>query len=424
MALQNYDIIYVLGNFFMAYVIFKFMHIFYTTRKVSVFIELTAYFSYFILITITHVFLKLPIIVMVANIILLFLLTLLYEGRIKKSMLSVLMIYFSLMSIETIFVVLTSVLQLNLLVPFQYESAFGIIVIRIASLALVFAVQGFKNVRNEYPISNVYWLSLLCIPVGTIIMLFAIFMNTSLSRPTILLSIVSALLINTFTFYLYDKISDLLVSQMNKRIAEEQNRYYEYQVHMMKVTLEKMRTLRHDLKNRVSPLYPLAVAGRKDELLERLSELTDICNISKEYATSGNSTVDSIINFKLQQSEAQGIAITTDILLPPKLEMPTFDIAVIIGNLLDNALEATVRSPKRWIDIKINYTKGRLIIEIQNSFDGVIHNNSEGIQTRKEDKSSHGLGIKSIQTSIKKFDGVMKIHYDETTFSTKVLMYL
>lgn len=104
--------------------------------------------------------------------------------------------------------------------------------------------------------------------------------------------------------------------------------------------------------------------------------------------------------------------------------MPTFDIAVIIGNLLDNALEATVRSPKRWIDIKINYTKGRLIIEIQNSFDGVIHNNSEGIQTRKEDKSSHGLGIKSIQTSIKKFDGVMKIHYDETTFSTKVLMYL
>lgn len=424
MALQNYDIVYVLGNFFMAYVIFKFMHIFYTTRKVSIVFELTAYFSYFVFITITHVFLKLPIIVMLANIVFLFSLTLLYEGRIKKSLLSVLIIYFSLMSIETIFVVLTSVLQLNLLVPFQYESAFGIIVIRIASLALVFAVQGFKNVRHEYPISNVYWLSLLCIPIGTIMMLFAVFMNTTLPRITILLSIISALLINTLTFYLYDKISDLLVSQMNKRISEEKNRYYEYQVQMMKSTLEKMHTLRHDLKNRLSPLYPLAAAGRNEELLERLSELTEICSIRKEYSASGNSTVDSIINFKLQQTEAQNIDVTTDIMIPPKLEIPTFDIAVVIGNLIDNALEATVKTNHRWIDLKLNYTKGRLIVELQNSYDGIIKSESDEIQTRKSDTSHHGFGIKSIQNTIKKYDGVMKIHYDDKTFRTKVLMYL
>lgn len=424
MIITIYDIIYVLGNLFMAYVIYKYIHIFYSVCKVNKITEKLAYIGYFVLITITHIYFKIPIAVMVVNIFLLFFLTFLYEGKLKKTMLSVVFIYFSLMSIETIFAFLTSALSLDLLAPFQYQSGFGIIVIRIASFALVLIVQGFKNVKNECLLPNIYWLSLLTIPTGTIIMLFAVFMNALLPHGIMLMCMVSALGINMLTFYLYDKISALLLSQMNERLVEEQNRYYEYQVEMMTFTLENIRMIRHDLKNKLSPLYGLAVAGKSEELAAQLAELTAVCCMGRAYSKSGNSTVDSIINFKLQQAEAENIVITTDILVPKELSIPAFDIAVILGNLIDNALEAVVKTDERWIQIKVKYSKGRLITEINNSFDGIIKKTGNHYLSLKKDTKNHGMGIKSVQTVLQKYDGAMQITHNEKTFRTKLLMYM
>ena len=129
--------VYILGNLFMAYVLYKYMHIFYSDKKVSQLIEFMAYMGYFLIITATHIFLKIPIIVMIANLLFLFLLTLMYEGNLKKSILTVAVIYFSLMIVETLFAFLTSYLELNLMEPFPYKSEFGIVVIRIASFVLV-----------------------------------------------------------------------------------------------------------------------------------------------------------------------------------------------------------------------------------------------------------------------------------------------
>lgn len=258
----------------MAYVLYKYMHIFYSDRKVNQSIEFMAYIGYFLVITATHIFLQIPLIVMVANLLLLFLLTLMHEGNLKKSILTVAVIYFTLMIVETIFAFLTSYLKLNLMKPFPYESEFGIIVIRIASLALVLLVQGFKNVKYEVPMPNVYWLSLLAVPSGTVVLLFSILSSSSVSHTMLLICMGSALAINILTFFLYDEISSLLVNQMEQRLAQEQSRFYEHQVQIMKKSLESIRMLRHDLKNKLSPLYGLAQAGQSEELLKQLSELT------------------------------------------------------------------------------------------------------------------------------------------------------
>ncbi|MGB8452381.1 MAG: ATP-binding protein [Anaerocolumna sp.] len=210
---------------------------------------------------------------------------------------------------------------------------------------------------------------------------------------------------------------------MNRRIAEEQNRYYEYQVEMMELALNNMRVLRHDFKNKLSPLYELASTRKIDELITRLLELTDMCRITKEYAVSGNSTIDSIVNFKLQYAEKENIKISANIFVPVDLSIQTFDIAVILGNLLDNALEAVAHAEDRWIDIKIKYTKGRLIIEINNSYDGLVKKVADKFISRKKDKENHGIGLKSVQTAIQKYNGTMQVSHDERRFQVKVLLY-
>lgn len=424
MNMESYNAIYCLSNLFMTFVIFKYMHIFYSDCKVNYGLELLAYIGYFVLITFTYMFLKIPLANMAVNLIILFLIALLYEGKISKALLSITIIYFSLMIIETLVAFLTSILELNLLTPFKYKSGFGIVVINILSFSYVLLVQGFKNVKTKYPLPSVYWLSLITVPFGTIIMLLSIFTNNSISRSIVFICMGSAFSINIVTFYLYDKISDLLVAQMNRRIIEEQNRYYENQVEIMESALKNMRMLRHDFKNKLSPLCELANSGKINELIARLLELTDMCRITKEYAVSGNSTIDSIVNFKLQQAEKANIKITVDILIPADLSVETFDMAVILGNFLDNALEAVVQTGDRWIDLKIKYTKGRLIIVISNSFDGLIKKIDDIYMTRKEDKKNHGLGLKSVQNAIQKYDGAMQVSHDGKRFQVKVLMYM
>jgi sensor histidine kinase regulating citrate/malate metabolism len=141
-----------------------------------------------------------------------------------------------------------------------------------------------------------------------------------------------------------------------------------------------------------------------------------MCQISKEYVTSGNSTIDSSINFKLQQAEKQNIKISSDILIPVDLSISIFDIAIILGNLLDNALEAVSNIDDRWIDIKIKHTKGRLIIKINNSYDGIVKKAAFKFLSRKEDQKNHGIRLKSIQTAVHKYDGTMRVTHDEKRF--------
>lgn len=326
--------------------------------------------------------------------------------------------------IETIIAFITSMLQLNMLVPFEYESEIGIVLIRLFSFAFVMVVKGFRNVKSDQILQVSYWLNLVVIPIGTEFMLFTVYMDEDLPRTITLICLCCALLVNIVSFYLYDKLSGLMWEQMARRVAEEQNQFYEYQVRMMKDTLDSIRILKHDMKNKLSTLYTMAQKGQDEDLMSHLEELTDVCNKTKEYAHSGNITVDSIINYKLQKAEEKCIKVTVDIIVPMELTVLTFDIAVVLGNLPDNAIEAVTYVENRWIDIRAKYTKGRLFIEINNSYDGTLLRTSEGIMSRKEDKENHGMGIKSVEMTLEKYDGELQITQNGTKFTAKVLMYL
>ncbi len=180
-------------------------------------------------------------------------------------------------------------------------------------------MYGFKHVKNEYPLPFIYWISLVLVPFGTLILLLIIFSDNSVPSIYITASIGIVFIINIVTFYLYDRISNFMLEQMNRRLVEEQNKYYEHQIELMKTSLENIKIFRHDLKNKLSPIYNLAVSGRNQELIERISELTETCCGNYGQIISGNSDLDSIINFKLQRAEKENIKVSTKIIVPAKL---------------------------------------------------------------------------------------------------------
>lgn len=424
MSIDKYIIVYTFSDIFMAYVIYKYIHIFYSECKISKRMEQLAYISYIILSTSIYTAIKLPLIVMITSIFLLLGLVFIYYGSLKKALLTTAIIYLSLMCIETIIVFLTNFPGADLFASFQYNSEFGIISIRILSYAFVRLMYGFKHVKNENRLPFIYWLSLILVPFGTLTLLLMIFSENSVSSIYIISSIGIVLIINIITFYLYDCISNLMATQMNKRLTEEQNKYYEHQIELMKTSLENIKIFRHDLKNHLSPIYNMAISGRNEELIERISKLAKVCCESGQ-VVSGNSDIDSIINFKLQQAERERIHVSTKIVVPTELSISPFDLAVILGNLIDNSIEAisTIESD-RWINIDMRYTKGRLIFQISNSFDGFLKESNGILASRKNNPTNHGLGLKSVQAVIQKYDGAMQITHMDKIFTVKILMYV
>jgi len=425
MGVHLYDIAYTMGNLFMTYIIYKFMYIFYIEAKVHKSIEILCYLAYFMIITLVHIIIKIPIIMALANVILFFLLTLLYSLEIRKNLLSVLLIYTTLACAETLTMFSTTFINIDILKPYKYDSVFGIIVVRIVCFIAVLLFSSFKNLKKGSEIPRVYWISLFIVPLGTIFLLFSSFLGQKLPSALTLIIIGAVLLINVTTFYLYDSISSFMAEKMDQRLITQQNKYYENQLNLMKDALTTTKILQHDLKNKLSPIYTLALNGNNEALIESLTELTDLCTSGKEYASSGNSAIDSIINFKLQQAKKDDLKVSCKITIPRDLDISSFDIAVILGNLIDNAI-AGVKTIQvdRWVDIKIKYSKGRLIITINNSFDGIILQNKGMMVTRKQDKENHGLGLKSVETTIEKYKGAMSTHYTKDQFTVKILIYV
>ena len=95
----------------------------------------------------------------------------------------------------------------------------------------------------------------------------------------------------------------------------------------------------------------------------------------------------------------------------------------ILGNLLDNAIAAVKNVPDREIQFLFLENKGRIIISITNRYDGIVQVKNHKWISRKKDGEVHGYGIKNVEQTVEKYNGTVKISYDQTHFSVKVLLY-
>lgn len=425
MSIYIYNFVYIFSNIFMTYTVYKFMRIFYARESTDKKIEIGSYSIYFIATTILHIFVKIPIILLISNLGLFLMLTLNYKSSLKKRFLTTFLIYLTLMCVEMIIILATGYFKLDLLIRNDYESILGIIIIRIVSYFIVLIIASFKNIRQGDIVPNTYWLCILIIPIGTLYLLITTFMVSGLASATIFVSIALVLIINFATFYLYDEISRILLEEKDKILMQQQNKYYENQLELMKSSLRAIKTIKHDLKNHMISVYTLVEEDKKEELLEYLSGVIKVFNNKEGLASTGNTAIDSIINFKLQELEKEKIAVNIDLNVPRDLNIPSFDIIIILGNLLDNALNAVKKLEKgRYIDIKIRYTKGRLIVKIDNSFDGTIIKEKGTIITSHRDKHNHGIGLESVKAVLEKYNGTIEFKYESNIFHTALLMFV
>src|SRR5699024_10873185 len=114
----------------------------------------------------------------------------------------------------------------------------------------------------------------------------------------------------------------------------------------------------------------------------------EACKSGKKLVNTGNIIIDSILNFKLQEADRNNIKVQLELSIPSQLSVTSFDLLVILGNLLDNAINAScnIEERKRNINISIRFEKSMLIIKIKNQFNGEILYHGDKIITSNENK--------------------------------------
>ena len=135
---------------------------------------------------------------------------------------------------------------------------------------------------------------------------------------------------------------------------------------------------------------------------------------------SGNLALDSIINYKLRN--INDINLYIDVCIPKKLEISDVDMTVALGNLLDNAVRAVKESDRKELKINLKYKKGRLILQIENSYKNIVKSQGK-LQTTKKEKQGHGIGLESVREVAERYNGIMQIDYEDNLFVVLVILY-
>lgn len=158
-----------------------------------------------------------------------------------------------------------------------------------------------------------------------------------------------------------------------------------------------------------------------DEYIDKMAS-----NLKKYAQTSEskNMTLNVILNRYKTECEIKGIDFTFDVRLCDLSFMDDFDLVAILGNLLDNAMEAAEKSTEKMISLETDYRNSYKIIIISNSCDIAPTTVNNQLVTTKKDKEIHGLGLKSVLSKIHKYEGDIYWEYidDKKTFTTTAIV--
>ena len=212
---------------------------------------------------------------------------------------------------------------------------------------------------------------------------------------------------------------------IDKHIAEYQNDLIEKHCEEVENMYRQMRGVKHDLKHHIQTMKAHLIMNQYKELEEYLNELDEDLDIVDTVIKPGNIRIDAVLNSKLAVARARGININAKAIVPAELEINEVDICVIIGNLLDNAIEACEKEKekdKQLIRVYIDILKQQLYIYISNSMTNDIQKSGGRYITTKD--GSHGFGLLRIDRVVKKYGGYLNRQHEEGVFATEIMLPL
>lgn len=224
-------------------------------------------------------------------------------------------------------------------------------------------------------------------------------------------------------FYIYNSYRFSIVNYRHEILYQT----YDLQVEHLQQLEKKSQALRkisHDIHNHHLVLQELLASSDVERAQLYLQEFERFSqeNIRDEYEFTNHAILNALLNQKLKNSQDHQIDVVFEVRVDRTLPLSDFDLCVVLGNLLDNAIEATqqVEPTKRAIRFQASYVNDNLVFMLENTFLGELNVANEEIHTTKADTIWHGIGLKNVKQIIAKNAGEFVYQVNDDHFRVLV----
>ncbi len=212
---------------------------------------------------------------------------------------------------------------------------------------------------------------------------------------------------------------------IDRRIAAFQNDLMEKHVTEVENIYKQMRGWRHDYHNHIQTMKAYRSLDENDKIDAYLNALdTDLTSVDT-LIKSGNVMVDAILNSKLSLGKNRKISINAKAVVPKSITIPEIDLCIIIGNLLDNAIEACLlidNEAKRFIRVYVDLKRENLYISVTNASGGKMQKQNGRYISGKG--ANHGFGLMRVDKIVEKYAGYIKRRDEDGAFTSEVMFPL
>ena len=295
---------------------------------------------------------------------------------------------------------------------------------------LPFSTKDKKNKHTHFDKSTalLYLISLISIYIT--IVLLGVLLSTEIPQKfRYMLSISAALLINinVLVFYIYHytlkKNTEFTELQIQYQKENDMSEYYK----KLFIKNEDQQILIHDIRKHLMSISNLNDQNKKEKIRQYLNKLLESSDLQNSIHISDNEMLNSIISHYIQICENKHIDLKTDIRKDSLRYVDYSDLTTLFCNLLENSIEACEDITDSVIELNISLKQNTnlSIINIVNTCANAPKFNKSGIPvTTKPNRLRHGIGLKSIERVIKKYNGNIKMYFDENCMNFHTIIIL
>lgn len=317
-------------------------------------------------------------------------------------------------------------------INFQIYEILGSVISKLLFLILIFSLKRVFSSNGITEFSAKYSVMLILIPIGSIyvmneIFLFSYKINSNRAYFHSAVAAIILLCLNVLIFYIYVKLTDDLQLRRMTSVYEQQLELCERHQQEREISMLQLRDAKHNMKNNLVSILAYAEQEKYEKIIEFVNEIMEESGMAlSAISNSGNIVIDSLLGYWHLVAKRKGIDFLVNVSIPMKMSFKGADICLILGNLLENAVEAAEKvRENKYIKIKMKYDKSNLLIFLINSYQGqLIKMKDKSLKSTKSDVGNHGVGLPSVYRAVAKYHGTVTI--DDSIpeqFDIRVVLY-
>lgn len=347
------------------------------------------------------------------------LLVLPYKVKFSRKLLIAFMIYVVNFLVDSIVVVLFTKYIVGEPVNQIYECVTSLVILLIAVL-----LERTISSERDTSLPVFYRIALCLVPVISIACIYYMVMTAINLKMTVVVVAASVLFINILDFYLYNSLVQFYSARIEKKMFEQMVEVYAYQLDVVRESQERVTALRHDMKHHIIELSSMINENDNPEMMKYLCDMGKFMLNPEEHVSTGNKEIDGVLNYLLQKADEILEHVDIKVNIPEKICWTDFNICVILGNLVDNAIREASKSKEKYLEIDIQSKQGIMLIFVENSYSGEIVETDNKFRSSQMNLAIHGIGLENVKKIVQANGGEINIDYSDNRFKVQVLLYL